>query len=169
MNNNEKAKELFYMFDCSHMFLSMEGRDEEYNSYNIDKNTEILWIREFINNNIDYIDICPLEAIYKLYNCGIYEYIDLTKLMCLKIRTKYLNINDVKIITICMVIKDMIECADINYVKKYLKNTIKILLLKINRNNIDTSSISDSSFTPRSEINKCYLDKYNMLIDYVNK
>ena len=29
MNNNERAKELFYMFDCSHMFLAMEGRDND--------------------------------------------------------------------------------------------------------------------------------------------
>ena len=65
----------------------------------------------------------PVYIPEKMYD-SIKEYVPYPR--CIIIDDEF-YINDVKIITICMVIKDMIECADINYVKKYLKNTIKIL------------------------------------------
>lgn len=54
MKNIERAKEIFISNYCSHFILYCENEDiyQEYESYGIDKDTEIEWTRDYINKKL---------------------------------------------------------------------------------------------------------------------
>ncbi len=46
MNKNKRAKEIFRLHSGSHYFMYREGYIEEYESFKISKETEMMWNKE---------------------------------------------------------------------------------------------------------------------------
>lgn len=169
MNRLEKAKDLFIYHNCSYQYLHSESKLDEYLSYNVDKNTEIIWIREFINNTINSINSNNLRNnTYKLLKCDIFKFSDLVTNLCRKIHDVYLDMNDVDSILVCMDLNNIKNKTKNNKVKKDIILIIKMILLKIDRDNIDTTSIKETEFRTRDELNKIYLHRYDGLINEIN-
>lgn len=144
MNNIEKAKDIFRSHDCSYFILYQDSQAilDEYLSYNIDKNIEIEWTREYILDNLNEMNSeNMIKYVYKLHHCAVYKFDELTLNMCNKIKGTYLYINDDdKTILLLKLLQIMDKSKNKNVMKK-IKIIMMEILLTINTSNLDRNGM----------------------------
>jgi hypothetical protein len=62
----ERAKEIFFNASCNHFHLDREFDADEYRKFNISREQENLWTREYILHWISQLSVDDLSAIGKL-------------------------------------------------------------------------------------------------------
>ena len=127
MNDLEKAKEIFRSHVCSHFIIYTDSEDllSQYLSYNVDKNQELEWTREYILEQFDELnDKNVIGKMYNFYRSGIYKFNDLMIKLCDELEKLYLNIDDSKIdktIILLKLFQIMGKSKDVDIIKKHTK------------------------------------------------
>ena len=71
--DKERAKELFYKFDCNHFYMDKEGQGQRHSELGACWWDELKWRKDFINSWINQLSTEDLRPLHHLQNADAFE------------------------------------------------------------------------------------------------
>ena len=65
-DNLDKAKKIFFDYECSHFYMSRDGIDEKYYKYHISEEQELEWRKEYIDHWVSQLSVDDMTAVQRL-------------------------------------------------------------------------------------------------------
>ena len=70
---NDRAKQMFMKYQCSHFLMARENEYDKYKEYNISKAQEKEWMSEFCEMRLSKISTHPTETDFALELCQVID------------------------------------------------------------------------------------------------